>query len=66
MTIALVCTAVLGGLLFGLGLVISLRRFFTKDFYFGAGGPTSFTTQGSGGRGGTGARSESQPHLAAK
>ncbi len=45
MTIALVCTAVLGCLLFGLGLVISLRRFFTRDFYFGAGGPTSFTTK---------------------
>lgn len=61
MTIALVCTAVLGGLLFGLGLVISLRRFFTKDFYFSGGGPTSFTTKLSRAHGNT---AEFAPFLA--
>ncbi|PZU75380.1 MAG: hypothetical protein DI531_04890 [Brevundimonas sp.] len=58
---ALVCTAILGLLLFGLGLLISIRRFVTKDFYIGAVGPTSFTTKLSRAHGNT---AEFAPFLA--
>lgn len=61
MVVALICTAILGCLLFGLGLAISIRRFFTKDFYIGAVGPTSFTTKLSRAHGNT---AEFAPFLA--
>jgi uncharacterized protein len=53
MTTALWCVAVQGLLLFGLGLWISLLRFFRRDYYFGAGSPTSFVTKLSRAHGNT-------------
>ncbi|WP_201463323.1 MAPEG family protein [Brevundimonas aurantiaca] len=61
MVVALICTAILGCLLFGLGLAISIRRSFTKDFYIGVVGPTSFTTKLSRAHGNT---AEFAPFLA--
>ena len=61
MVVALICTAILGCLLFGLGLAISIRRFFTKDYYIEAVGPTSFTTKLSRAHGNT---AEFAPFLA--
>lgn len=53
MTTALACVAVFGVLLFGLGLWISLRRFFTEDYFIHGGDPTSFTTRLSRAHGNT-------------
>jgi len=61
MTIAIACTAVLGLLIFGLGLLISLRRFATKEYFSGAVGPTTFTTKLSRAHGNT---AEFAPFLA--
>ena len=61
MTLALVCTAILGLLIFGLGLAISLRRFATKDYFAGRVGPATFTTKLSRAHGNT---AEFAPFLA--
>lgn len=53
MVIALVCTAVLGVLIFGLGLAISIYRFMTKAYYVGADRPAAFTTKLSRAHGNT-------------
>ena len=61
MSIAILCTAALGLLIFGLGLAISLRRFATKDYFAGAVGPATFTTKLSRAHGNT---AEFAPFLA--
>lgn len=53
MTIALTCIGVLSLMIFGLGVVISLRRLLTQGFYSGAADPTSFTTKLSRAHGNT-------------
>lgn len=61
MNTALWCVAVLGIMLFGLGLFISAGRYFTSDFYVGNADPTRFTTKLSRAHGNT---AEFAPFLA--
>jgi uncharacterized membrane protein YecN with MAPEG domain len=53
MTTALICTSVIGLLIFGLSFWSALRRLRLKAFFAGADEPASFTTKLSRGHGNT-------------